>query len=170
MNPALARHEPNPSPATNLLVCSETAERRARRAERDRKRKRSRRAQSPGAERREAYLALAVQLEFLARTSPDETTRGELNRAIYRIRLRGSKSVEACREAVFTHICKSAVELSRKEIAEDVGLSVEDVQVALDYLTSANVDLVEIHTRGGKENCGRKGTVLYYRPRGHTMS
>jgi hypothetical protein len=165
MNTATASHNPSPAPATTLPLRFETTEQRARRSERDRARKMLKRAQSPNAERRERYLALAAELESLASTAPDETTHAELNREVYRIRLRGSHSEEACRESVFTHVCKSAVELSRKEIAEDVGLSVEDVQVALDYLTSAAVDVVEILTRGGKENCGRKGTVLYYRAR-----
>jgi hypothetical protein len=163
MNTSTARQNPDTPPATTLLVRPETADLKARRAERDRNRKRAVRAQSPGAERREAYLELAVQLETLALNSPDDTTRAELNRAVYRIRLRGAKTPEACREAVFTRICKSLVELSCREIADDLGLPREDVQAALDYLTGARVDLVEIHTRGGKENCGRKGTVLYYR-------
>lgn len=163
----LTTHEPRTARPTG-----ETSAQRERRAERDRKRKLAKRTAERTPER-QALIDYAQQLIFQADRAPDPETRRDLYRVASRLQLRNADEPEQQRDAVFLLLNKWAlteipgveVGLSVKDIALETGLGLDAVQRALDSLTSAEVDLVEIFTRGGRANCGRGGTTLYYRAR-----
>lgn len=156
---------PLPPPAAKR----ESPEQRARRAARDRARKvekRGKREAARPADHKEA-LAYAQELVSLADEAPDADTRKEINKIVNRLRLRWSQAEDVKRDAVLAVIEKWSIGVSRGEIMEMTGLGKDDVQAALDSLTSPAVDLVTIFDRGGKNNSGRGGTKLYYKMKGH---
>jgi hypothetical protein len=143
-----------------------TPEQVRRISERRRERKVEVRLRADGPER-VAAIDYAQQLQFLADQAPDPETRSELNQIIGRLRRRvpAASPYEQKRDAVVRRLEKCEFGLSARELAEDTGLSREDIRLVLGELTSAAVDLVIPFERGGRLNGGRAGVTLYYRLR-----
>jgi hypothetical protein len=148
----------------------ETAAQRAQRAQRDRRRKEARRDTELSPERK-ALLEYAQRLITEAENAPDEETRKDLYKVASRLQVRNPDDPDMQRDAVFMLLEKWSLKgiagvdvgLNAREIATETGLSLEAVTPALECLTSPEVNLVEMFTRGGRANCGRRGTTLYYR-------
>lgn len=120
---------------------------------------------------REAALALEIErakalnyaslLTAQLEAAPDEQAKKDLRRMINGIRLRYAKNENDQRMAVLKALERREL-VTREEIVDMTKLSRQIVQAILDDFTSAKVDLVFITTMGGKRDCGRNGTTLYY--------
>jgi hypothetical protein len=153
-----------PVPAFNIATAGERQRypsdetRAARRREQRRLAKEA--ALARGEERAHALnfaSLLAIQLE----QAPDEQARKDLRRMINGIRLRFPENENDQRLAVLRAL-ESRELLTRTEIVNFTKLGRKTVQAILDDFTSARVDLVFITTMGGKRDCGRGGTTLYF--------
>jgi MoxR-like ATPase len=156
------------TPVPSTPSKKKTPEQVARIAERRRERKKA--VRTPD---RQALIDYAQRLIFEADNAPDPETRRDLYRIAQRLQIRNTDDLTEQREAVFLLLNKWSLKdipgldvgLTVKDIASETGLPVSAVETALESLTSAEVDLVEIFTRGGRANCGRAGATLYYRAR-----
>lgn len=113
---------------------------------------------------RAAALNYASLLRHQLESAPDEQARKDLRRTIKGILLRWKEDENDQRLAVLRSLERR--ELSTlADIVNDTKLAKQIVRAILDDFTSPDVDLVSIHTMGGKRDCGRGGTTLYYRLR-----
>jgi hypothetical protein len=132
------------------------------RAERRREQKKAQREAELARDReRNGALNFASILTKQLEEAPDEQSRKELRRTIRGIELRWKEDEYAQRLAVLKAL-ESRTLVTRRDLVELTKLPRNRVQEILDYFTSAKIDLVFITTMGGKRDCGRDGTTLYY--------
>lgn len=106
-------------------------------------------------------LSFAHLLSKLANEAPDDEGRRQLNRAAMGLRRRWVNTLEDnCRE-VARAIEKREAHTVR-EIAEDTGLGRGTVITALDAMMDLSPPHVRSEEPGGKRNCGRSGTQMWY--------
>ncbi len=147
-NPSTARAPRHPSDETRAI------------RRREQKRAAREAAIARGEERAKALHYAGLLMDQLL-DAPDEQARKDLRRMIHGIRLRYAENENDQRMAVLKALERRAL-LTRDDIVNMTKLGRKIVQAILDDFTSASVDLAFITTMGGRRNCGRGGTTLYY--------
>ena len=151
--PAARRPQRNKQRAESLKNSRRVARRRAKRA------------------RHVAHLRAledADKIAKLAFTVQDMQAAAELHKAANGLRLRYGSDENDRRLAVL-HALEECLTVSplvtASEIVLKTRLPLGEVVAILEDFSAPDVDLVSIHTMGGRRNSGRGGTVLYYKLR-----